>query len=42
MRVYHINANGWERMTEDDSMDLYFKYMGTDEEKAATAAKMKA
>jgi len=39
VRVYHITAAGWERMSEDDSMDLYFKYMGTDAEKAATAAK---
>ena len=34
VRVYHITAAGWERISEDDSMDLYFKYMGTDEEKA--------
>ena len=26
MRVYHITAKGWERISEDDSMDLYFKY----------------
>merc|ERR1711871_751670 len=28
VRVYHITAAGWERVSEDDSMDLYFKYMG--------------
>jgi len=26
--VYHITDKGWERVSEDDSMDLYFKYMG--------------
>ena len=28
VRVYHITDKGWERISEDDSMDLYFKYMG--------------
>ncbi len=32
VRVYHITAKGWERISEDDSMDLYFKY---EAEKAA-------
>ena len=27
VRVYHIDQAGWHRMTEDDSMELYFKYM---------------
>jgi len=26
VRVYHITDKGWERVSEDDSMDLYFKY----------------
>jgi len=26
VRVYHIDETGWHRMTEDDSMELYFKY----------------
>jgi len=32
VRVYHIDKDGWKRITEDDSMDLYFKY---EAEKAA-------
>ena len=28
VRVYHITAAGWERVSEDDSMDLYFKFKG--------------
>ena len=26
VRVYHIDKDGWKRISEDDSMDLYFKY----------------
>ena len=36
VRVYHITAAGWERISEDDSMDLYFKYQA---EKEAAAKK---
>jgi len=36
VRVYHIDKDGWKRISEDDSMDLYFKY---EAEKAAAAAK---
>jgi len=26
VRVYHIDVNGWKRIQETDSMELYFKY----------------
>jgi 20S proteasome subunit beta 5 len=26
VRVYHIDENGWARVSENDSMDLYFKF----------------
>jgi len=26
VRVYHIDKDGWKRISEDDSMELYFKY----------------
>ena len=26
VRVYHIDVDGWKRMSETDSMELYFKY----------------
>lgn len=26
VRVYHIDKDGWKRISETDSMDLYFKY----------------
>ena len=26
VRVYHIDENGWTRVSENDSMDLYFKF----------------
>ena len=26
VRVYHIDVDGWHRMSETDSMELYFKY----------------
>jgi len=29
VRVYHIDANGWKRMSEMDSMELYFQYKGS-------------
>merc|ERR550537_864575 len=35
VRVYHITEKDWERISEDDSMDLYFKYQA--EKEAANA-----
>lgn len=26
VRIYHINENGWERIRETDSMELYFRF----------------
>lgn len=26
VRVYHIDKDGWTRVTETDSMELYFKF----------------
>lgn len=28
VRVYHIDEHGWKRMSETDSMDLYYKTKG--------------
>ena len=28
VRCYHIDENGWQRVSENDSMDLYFKFKG--------------
>lgn len=35
VRVYHIDAEGWHRVVETDSMDMYFRY---EAEKAAKNA----
>ena len=34
VRVYHINADGWQRIRETDSMELYFRF---EEEKKKAA-----
>merc|ERR1719440_1482008 len=34
VRVYHITADGWERIRETDSMELYFRFEA--EKKAGT------
>ena len=39
VRVYHIDEKGWARVTEADSMELYFKFK---EEKASADATMAA
>ena len=26
VRIYHIDADGWKRIRETDSMELYFKF----------------
>ncbi|KAL1521441.1 hypothetical protein AB1Y20_021105 [Prymnesium parvum] len=36
VRVYHIDVDGWHRISEDDSMELFFKYKA---EKEAALAK---
>ena len=36
VRVYHIDEKGWQRISETDSMELYFKFK---EEKEAAAKK---
>ena len=28
VRCYHIDKDGWKRVSEADSMDLYFKFKG--------------
>merc|ERR1712054_563780 len=30
VRVYHIDKDGWKRISETDSMELYFKYKGSE------------